>query len=591
MVSGSATVEVHLDDVNDNGPHFISFTAQVAENQDIGTFVTSLSLYTRDLDGPGNQQPYTYRLAPGSHVEYQYFEIGLHNGDITTKSILDREDISEFVVPVIVEDGGSPTMSSTLSFTVTVSDVNDNPPTERYLTAFVSLYEGRKPANPIADVRPADKDINGTYHCNLITANPIFSISPLSCDLIMNGNQAAPARYTLAVEGSDGSGYSPVSYEVTVKVSLFDNKTLEHSAIIQVNDMTADKFLENSYTNFIHSVQKQFGSNDLVLLYGVAEQSDGNLLLFLAVERGNDYYNSEIVKSKIMTVKATIESDAGLFIMNVDYSDCSASVCLNNGECVSHVMVSSANQIADSLTQSLSSPSLALTSYCVCLPQFTGPDCGQEASPCGNTYCQNGGDCVNSGSINTCQCPDTWTGRSCETDLNECDNSVCQNGARCENLKGSFICHCRDGFSGIFCEEGFDHCQDDPCERGTCKNTNSGFTCQCPYNYWGNRCQHSSIGFAEGSFMEFARLTELNNEIEVIFATNKQNSLLLYNPALDVSANIFIALEILEGRIRFSVALGAGEPTRITVDKYVANGNWYKVKVNRNRGVSFSFCF
>ena len=579
--------------MNDNGPHFINFVAQVPENQEIGTFVTSLSLYTRDLDGPGNQQPYTYTLASGSYIGYQYFEINTHNGDVTTKSVLDREDISEFVVPIIVEDGGTPTMSSTLSFTVTVLDVNDNAPTPRYLTAFVSLYEGRKPMNAIADVRPADSDINGTYVCTLITANPIFSINPSSCDLIMNGHQTAPVTYSLEVEGSDGSGNPAVIYEVTVKVSQFDNKTLEHSIIIQISDMTANTFLEMAYTNFVHSVQKLFGSNDLVSLYGVSEQDDGTLLLLLAVKRESNYYNSDIVRGKIITAKTEIELDTGLFIMTVDYSDCSSSFCQNNGECISLVIVSAANQIADSLTQSLSSPSLGLTSYCVCLPQFTGPNCGQEASQCGDTYCQNGGDCVNSGNVNTCQCPDTWTGRSCESDLNECDNNVCKNEARCENLKGSFICHCRDGFSGVYCEEGFDFCQDSPCQRGSCLNTDSGFICKCPYSFWGNRCQHSSLGFGEGSFMEFARLTELNNEIEVIFATEKKNSLLLYNPSSDVSVSEFIALEILDGTLRFSVALGGGKPSRITIDKQVADGNWYKVKVNRNRDVSFiiNFCF
>ena len=584
-VSGSATVQVTLDDVNDNGPEFMSFAAQVAENQNAGTFVISLREYTRDPDGPGNQHPYTYSLVPGSHMEYQYFDISQQSGNVTTKTRLDRESTQTFVVPVIVRDGGKPTLSSTLSFTVSVLDENDNAPTPRYLTAFVSLYEGRMPENAIANVKPTDKDTTGTYQCTLVKANPIFSIAPSSCNLILNGNQATQTAYTLEVEGSDGS-HPSVLYEVSVKVLLFHNKTLDNSVIIQVNDMTADTFLENSYTNFVHLVQKKFGSNDLVLLYGVSELADGDLLLFVAVRRdNNDYYNSNTVKAKIIEASSDIQSEAGLFMVTVDYSDCSSSACKNNGECVSHVTVNSANQIADSPTQSLSSPSLVLMSYCQCLPQYTGPDCGQEATPCGDTYCQNG-DCVNIGNVNTCQCPATWTGKSCESDVNECDIGVCKNEARCENLQGSFICHCRNGFSGEFCEEGFDYCKNRSCERGTCTNRNDGFTCHCPFGYWGDLCQHSSSGFGEGSYMEFARLTELNNEIEVIFATNKQNALLLYNPASDTSSSVFIALEILDGKVRFSVHLGSGETTRVTINKQVANGNWYKVKVNRNNNVS-----
>ena len=521
-------------------------------------------------------------------MEYQYFDISLNNGNVTTKRRLDREEISQFVVPVIVEDGGDPTMSSSLSFTINVLDVNDNAPTPRYLTAFVSLYEGRRPQNAIANVKPSDKDIDGLYSCNLVTANPIFSIASASCDLMLNAPLGTATDYTLEVEGSDGSQHPSVTYEVSVKISLFDNDTLDNSIIIQIDDVKADYFLGNAYTNFIHSIQKQFDSNEWVVLYGVAEMSEGDLLLFLAVKRdASDYYNSDIVKARISSAKTEIQSEAGVFIVSVDYSDCSVSACKNNGECISHVTVSPSNQIADSSIQSLSNPALGLTSFCRCLPQFTGPDCSQAASPCGDTYCQNGGDCVNIGNINSCQCPSTWTGRSCESDVNECEKGVCQNGARCENLQGSFICHCRDGFLGIFCEEGHDYCESNPCKRGTCKNGNDGYTCECPYSFWGNKCQFSSSGFREGSYMEFARLTELNNEIEVIFATNKQNTLLLYNPAADVTSSVFIALEILEGKVRFSVNLGSGETTRVTINKQVADGNWYKVMVNRNRDVSY----
>ena len=553
-----------------------------------GTYVTSLSQYTRDPDGPGNQHPYSYRLAPGSHMEYQYFDISLNDGNVTTKRRLDREEISQFVVPVIVEDGGDPTMSSSLSFTINVLDVNDNVPTPRYLTAFVSLYEGRRPQNAIADVKPLDKDIDGMYSCKLVSANPIFSIAPSSCDLELNAPLSTPTDYTLEVEGQDGSQHPSVTYEVAVKITIFDNNTLENSVIVQIDDMKADYFLGNSYTNFIHSLQKLFDSNELVILYGVSEMSEGDLLLFLAVKRdASDYYSSNIVKAKISSAKSEIQSEAGVFIVSVDYSDCSASACKNNGECISQVTVSSSNQIADSPTQSLSNPTLGLSSFCRCLPQFTGPDCSQAASPCGDTYCQNGGDCVNIGNVNTCQCPSTWTGRSCESDINECDTGICQNGARCENMQGSFICHCREGFSGIFCQEGHDYCESNPCKGGaTCKNSNDGYICECPYSHWGDKCQHSSSGFSEGSYMEFGRLTELNNEIEVIFATNKQNALLLYNPAADVTSSVFIALEILEGKVRFSVNLGAGETTRVSINKQVADANWYKVKVNRNRDVS-----
>ena len=74
------------------------------------------------------------------------------------------------------------------------------------------------------------------------------------------------------------------------------------------------------------------------------------------------------------------------------------------------------------------------------------------------------------------------------------------------------------------------------------------------------------------------------------FATKRRNSLLLYNAASGRDTDEFIAVEIINGSVRFSFALGAGAVTRLTVPKDVANGQWHRIVAERNgrvRGIQY----
>ncbi|XP_053399963.1 cadherin-related tumor suppressor-like [Mercenaria mercenaria] len=578
--TGSAIVLIYLDDVNDNGPEFKNFTATVTEGQVVSTLVTTLTQFTTDPDDVRNQGPYTYEKLSGSLVEYEYFDIK-SNGEVRTKKVLDRESKPEFMVSVVVKDGGSPTQSSTLSFRVLVTDINDTPPSPRLLTIFVSLYNGRRREGPIADVRPVDPDLDGKPRCTLRSTGTPFSIPSGSCSLLLNENPTLPS-YTLEVQAVD-STFDPITYDVSVKVINFDNDTLEHSTIVQVAGIDADEFMSKVYTTFVSSVKSLFDTQDKVLIYSLIDHS-GDVLAYLAAKKAgsDEYYLSDSLQQKLLQEKSSIESASNIFMIKVDYSECVGTQCKNGGKCANHMTVSSNSQNADSLNQAFSSPSMDLVSYCSCPAEFTGPDCSQDAKPCGNTFCQNGGVCKNQ----KCVCPPEWSGTNCGVDVNECLQNVCQNGGSCENLAGSFNCKCAEGFSGETCQNGNNYCKNEPCVRGQCKNEVDKYKCECPYSYWGDVCDKSSTGFSDISYMVFPSVSEMNNEIEVIFATEKERALLLYNPSSIPGSKAFIALEILNGRIRFSVAFGAEDVTRVNIDKKVNTGSWFKVRVNRNRDMS-----
>ncbi|KAK3610123.1 hypothetical protein CHS0354_039903 [Potamilus streckersoni] len=584
--TGSSVVQIILEDVNDNGPQFLQFVAYVTENQLVGTTVTRLAQFTTDPDtSTPPELGFLYTELSGNIMEYSYFDIQ-PDGLVLTRAVIDREINPSFLVPIIVSDSGSPRMSSTLTFTVIVRDINDNTPTARHLTSFVTLLDGKLPTGAVANVKPQDQDLTGSYVCDIQTGDKsVFRITPYSCNLSIISFPTS-SSYVLRIQGSDGLG--SISYDTEIKFIFFNNDTLSNTIVIRIENSTGEQFMDKSYTKFINFLKGQFSPSETVILYGLMPLNF-DLLLFLAVKQTNqEYYGLDSLNVKISAISSSIQLAAGIKIKVVSYSPCLTNPCYNGGVCLNEINVENDAVLADSLNQSLSNPVLSLLSLCKCLPQFTGPLCNTPSLPCGQVFCQNGAECVaNSDSSKYCHCTGGWEGASCEVDIVECIwNNPCQNEATCKNRPGSYDCACKDGFWGKNCENGANYCQSNPCNNGTCKNTMGNFTCICPYNQWGDRCQYSSIGFEEGSYMEFPKLMELNNEIDVMFATIKKYSLLLYNPSSVEGSTEFLALEIVNGFVRFSFALGYEEPTRLTIPIDVTTGSWFRVRVDRNRSIS-----
>ena len=73
------------------------------------------------------------------------------------------------------------------------------------------------------------------------------------------------------------------------------------------------------------------------------------------------------------------------------------------------------------------------------------------------------------------------------------------------------------------------------------------------------------------------------------FATLEEDALLLYNKPGSRDTDEFIALELVQGSVRFSFALGAGNVSRITVPTGVANGRWHRVIAERDGKVAQTF--
>ncbi|XP_075959798.1 protocadherin beta-16-like [Anarhichas minor] len=129
-LSSSKTVQLSVADINDNPPVFEeqSYSAYVTENNKPGS--TLCSVTARDPDWRQNGTV-IYSLLPGDvngAPVSSYLSVNGDTGVIHAVRSFDYEQFRSFKVHVAARDNGSPPLSSNVTVSVFVSDVNDNSP-------------------------------------------------------------------------------------------------------------------------------------------------------------------------------------------------------------------------------------------------------------------------------------------------------------------------------------------------------------------------------------------------------------------------------------------------------------------------------
>nr|XP_043895550.1 protocadherin gamma-A4-like [Solea senegalensis] len=129
-LSSSKTVQLSVADINDNPPVFEeqSYSAYVTENNKPGS--TLCSVTARDPDWRQNGTV-IYSLFPGEvngAPVSSYVSVNGDTGVIHAVRSFDYEQLRSFKVQVMARDNGSPPLSSNVTVSVFISDVNDNSP-------------------------------------------------------------------------------------------------------------------------------------------------------------------------------------------------------------------------------------------------------------------------------------------------------------------------------------------------------------------------------------------------------------------------------------------------------------------------------
>uniref|UniRef100_A0A2K5XDI8 Protocadherin Fat 4 n=1 Tax=Mandrillus leucophaeus TaxID=9568 RepID=A0A2K5XDI8_MANLE len=582
--TGSASLLVTLEDINDNGPMLTVSEGEVMENKRPGTLV--MTLQSTDPDLPPNQGPFTYYLLSTGPAT-NYFSLSTV-GVLSTTREIDREQIADFYLSVVTKDSGVPQMSSTGTVHITVIDQNDNPSQSRTVEIFVNYYGNLFPGGILGSVKPQDPDVLDSFHCSLTSGvTSLFSIPGGTCDL-NSQPRSTDGTFDLTVLSNDGV-HSTVTSNIRVFFAGFSNATVDNSILLRLGIPTVKDFLTNHYLHFLRIASSQLtGLGTAVQLYSAYEENNRTFLL-AAVKRNHiQYVNPSGVATFFESIKEILFRQSGVKVESVDHDSCVHGPCQNGGSCLRRLAVSSILKSRESLPVIIVANEPLQPFLCKCLPGYAGSWCEIDIDECLPSPCHNGGTCHNLVGGFSCSCPDGFTGRACERDINECLQSPCKNGAVCQNFPGSFNCVCKTGYTGKMCESSVNYCECNPCfNGGSCQSGVDSYYCHCPFGVFGKHCELNSYGFEELSYMEFPSLDPNNNYIYVKFATIKSHALLLYNYDNQTGDRAeFLALEIAEERLRFSYNLGSGT-YKLTTMKKVSDGHFHTV-IARRAGMAAS---
>ncbi|CAG0879406.1 unnamed protein product [Cyprideis torosa] len=544
--TGTTLVFVTVGDVNDNPPILKEddLIGHVTENEPAG--VNVLTLRATDPDLPVNGPPFSYRLVGGKHSKY--FEVNGETGVIRTTREVDHEVTSELEIEVEAKDNGRPRMKAVYTVKVLVKDENDSPSSGRSVAVDLMAWDGDFPGGFVAEIKPNDPDSVGDYSCRLVSGSrSLFSI-PSGCNLHA-GRIERGGSYSLTISGNDGR-HPDVTSAVTLRINAFDQDTLDNGLTLRVYHMTTQEFLTEFYKGVLQ------------VLRPIAD----SVLLSHHQERN----------------------------FSIAFDPCQENPCEHDGFCQQVLSLNTKETVTvDSPDVILTTPLIRRTFGCLCTDGFTGERCSHRKDPCDPNPCEAGGTCTRHGNDFTCSCPPTRAGDRCEVRRsNACDGFPCENGGTCrETPDGLFFCICRPGYRGNSCEITAESCRPNPClNGGTCLDLRPGYRCQCPPSYFGKHCEDSSFGFGPYSYMTFSSLDPTTNDLALTFASNKPNSLLVYNFGQQSGGRSdFVALELVNGKPKFSFGGSRTVIASVEVDRYVADGQWHKVTATRNgRVISLS---
>ncbi|XP_019392009.1 PREDICTED: protocadherin-19 isoform X1 [Crocodylus porosus] len=223
------TVTVH--DANDNPPliNLLSVNSElveVSESAPPGYVIALVRVSDRDSGANGRVQCKLLGNVPFRLQEYESFSTILVDGR------LDREQRDQYNLTIQAKDNGIPSLQATKSFTVKITDENDNHPHFSKPYYQVIVQENNTPGAYLLSVSARDPDLglNGSISYQIVPSQvrdmPVFtyvSINPNSGDIyaLRSFNHEQTKAFEFKVLAKDG-GNPSLQSNATVRVIVLD---------------------------------------------------------------------------------------------------------------------------------------------------------------------------------------------------------------------------------------------------------------------------------------------------------------------------------------------------------------------------------
>lgn len=264
LTGAHAEVDVDLivQDINDNPPIFqkMSYRVVLSETTMIGT--PALQVIATDKDSDKNNVV-RYQIFSDVHNSTDYFHIDSSSGLILTARMLDHEVVQKYEFIVWATDNGFPPLSSEVSVTVVVSDINDNPPVFNQLLYEACVNELAPRTHFVTCIQASDADSSDfeKLEYSILSGNEknCFMVDKKTgiITVLNNRKQRMESAYSLNVSVSDGvftstaqvhvkvwgaNLYSPVFGQNIYEADLRENSAVG-TRVIQVSGTEIDYFI------------------------------------------------------------------------------------------------------------------------------------------------------------------------------------------------------------------------------------------------------------------------------------------------------------------------------------------------------------
>ncbi|XP_059850094.1 neural-cadherin [Hypanus sabinus] len=424
-LTGSATIALTVQDVNDNGPDFeVPYAPVVWENtvapQTIQLNESSTLIYAKDRDSPENGAPFSFSLLThnGSWTNFALKDHGNGTAALIALRMFDREEQKTFYLPVLITDSGSPRMSSTNTLTITIGDVNDHPHSPGCMEFLVYHYKGMLANTELGKVQAPDLDDWDLKTYRFIGAPPRYFTLNEKSGVLSITDATPPGVYDYQVKVADGIWPDVVS-TVKVVVKQLEEDAVYNAGSLRLSGITAEEFIsrltaeESKYTKLrrmlAEIIPAQPDSVDIFSVVNVKGRVGEVDVWYTAQEL--PFLKAEKMNGNVAAFKATLESHLNISISQVGVDACVDTACEMGNGCTSVTSFSPIPSVLTASGISLTSITTSTAAQCICSARE-----GRRLS-CSSYLinpCLNGGTCIDVDWGYRCECSPMFDGPECQ---------------------------------------------------------------------------------------------------------------------------------------------------------------------------------